>query len=127
MNAINTLRAGLSGLLLSQCGLALAHHPVAQCKALADDRIQCTGGFSDGGKAPGVTMDVIAYGGQVLVPGKLDANSTLVFTRPKEVFYVLLEVGPGHTVEIDHTAIKGIGAAPRDSVPYRDTAAVEVH
>lgn len=112
MTAIQTLRAGLLGLLSSQCGLALAHHPMAQCVALPNDQIQCIGSFSDGSKAPGVTLDVIASAdNRVLSAGKLDANATRVFTRPTQDFYVLLEVGPGHTAEVDHTAIKPDGAA----------------
>ena len=85
---------------------AHAHHPVCTCR-MADSRtVVCTGGFSDGSKAPGVVLDVIAYDEQVLVKGRLGEDSTLSFPRPAQDFYVLLDAGPGHTVEIEHSAIK---------------------
>ena len=40
---------------------ALAHNPMCECKAIEDGQIRCTGGFSDGSGAPGVTLDVIGY------------------------------------------------------------------
>ena len=55
--------------------------------------------------APGVTLDVIGYDEQILVPGKLGADSTLTFKRPDGEFYVLFDAGPGHVVEIDHADI----------------------
>ncbi len=85
---------------------ALAHHPVCRCRMENAVTVVCTGGFSDGSGAPGVVIDVIADDGAVLVPGRLGADSTVRFRRPDQPFYVLLDAGPGHTVEIDHTAIR---------------------
>ncbi len=56
-------------------------------------------------RRPGVTLDVIGYDEQILVPGKLGADSTLTFKRPDGEFYVLFDAGPGHVVEIDHADI----------------------
>lgn len=118
-----TLRAALLGLLFGKCGLVLAHHPMAQCVELPHDQIQCTGGFSDGSKAPGVVLDVISSDdNRVLSPGKLDASSVRVFTRPAQDFYILLEVGPGHTAEVDHTAIKPARAAAEAGTANRAAA-----
>lgn len=55
----------LSAALLMFCAgfsaSALAHNPMCECKAIDAGQIQCTGGFSDGSGAPGVTLDVIGY------------------------------------------------------------------
>ena len=84
---------------------ALAHNPMCECQPAPGDQIVCTGGFSDGSGAPGVTLDVIGYDEAVLVPGKLGADSKVTFKRPEGEFYVLFDAGPGHVVEIDHADI----------------------
>ncbi|WP_407310797.1 hypothetical protein [Pseudomonas sp. nanlin1] len=84
---------------------AQAHNPMCECKEVAGEQIQCTGGFSDGSGAPGVTLDVIGYDETVLVPGKLGPDSKLTFNKPASEFYVLFDAGPGHVVEIDHADI----------------------
>ncbi|PTX10582.1 hypothetical protein DBL07_02195 [Achromobacter mucicolens] len=108
MNAVfaNRFRAALLGALLTASATALAHNPMAECKAEGQEQIQCTGGFSDGSGAAGVTMDVISYDEQILVPGKLDLDSKMSFKRPNGEFYVLFDAGPGHVVEIDHVDIQ---------------------
>ncbi|ABC23192.1 hypothetical protein [Rhodospirillum rubrum] len=95
---------GLGAALVSP-SLALAHYPLCSCEMADAQTVRCTGGFSDGSGAPGVTLDVISYDEQVLVAGKLGADSTLVFPKPASEFYVLFDAGPGHTVEIEHADI----------------------
>lgn len=99
----------LSAALLMFCAgfsaSALAHNPMCECKAIDAGQIKCTGGFSDGSGAPGVTLDVIGYDETILVAGKLGADSTLTFRQPETEFYVLFDVGPGHAVEIDQADI----------------------
>lgn len=92
-------------LLLGAAGPALAHNPMCECKPVDGEQIECTGGFSDGSGAPGVTLDVIGYNEEILVPGKLGEDSRLIFKRPAGEFYVLFDAGPGHIVEIDHADI----------------------
>ncbi|MGG5288962.1 hypothetical protein [Pseudomonas shirazensis] len=92
-------------LLLLCAGPALAHNPMCECTPVDAEQIKCTGGFSDGSGAPGVTLDVIGYDEQVLVGSKLGDDSTLTFKRPDGEFYVLFDAGPGHVVEIDHADI----------------------
>ncbi len=91
-------RLPLAALLLGLSGAALAHNPICECEEVQAGEIRCKGGFSDGSGAPGVTLDVIGYDEQILVPGKLGADSTLTFKRPDGEFYVLFDAGP-------HTAI----------------------
>ena len=92
-------------LLVLSAGPALAHNPMCECEELASGQVKCTGGFSDGSGAAGVTLDVIGYDEQVLVGGKLGDDSTLTFKRPEGEFYVLFDAGPGHVVEVDHADI----------------------
>lgn len=95
----------VSAALLMFSASALAHNPMCECKAIDARQIKCTGGFSDGSGAPGVTLDVIGYDETILVSGKLGADSTLTFRQPETEFYVLFDVGPGHVVEIDQADI----------------------
>ncbi len=95
-----------AGLVVAVSSAAEAHYPVCDCKMIDAVTVQCVGGFSDGSAAPGVVVDVISYDEQVLIAGKLDEASTLRFPRPDQDFYVLFDAGPGHTVEVEHTAIK---------------------
>ncbi|WP_060513314.1 hypothetical protein [Pseudomonas sp. NBRC 111124] len=92
-------------LLVLAAGPALAHNPMCECEDVAGGQVKCTGGFSDGSAAPGVTLDVIGYDEQVLVGGKLGDDSSLTFKRPDGEFYVLFDAGPGHVVEVDHADI----------------------
>lgn len=87
-------------------GWVLAHNPVAECKLISADTIQCKGGFSDGSAAPGVRLDVIGHDDRVILAGKLGKDSTLTFKKPAGDFYVLFDAGPGHVVEIDHVDIQ---------------------
>ncbi|MEG1628204.1 hypothetical protein [Pseudomonas sp.] len=93
-------------LVLGVASPALAHNPMCECKPIDGEQIECTGGFSDGSGAPGVTLDVIGYNEEILVPGKLGENSKLTFKRPDGEFYVLFDAGPGHVVEIDYADIE---------------------
>jgi len=99
----NTL-AVLAALTFSSA--AWAHHPIAECKQLAEQMIECEGGFSDGSKAAGVSLEVIGYDNKVLITDKLDKDSKLRFKRPDVDFYVLFDAGPGHIVEIDQSDIQ---------------------
>ncbi|WDY56189.1 hypothetical protein [Pseudomonas sp. PSKL.D1] len=92
-------------LLALAAGPALAHNPMCDCEPIDGGQVKCTGGFSDGSGAPGVTLDVIGYDEQMLVKGKLGEDSTLTFKRPDGEFYVLFDAGPGHVVEVDHADI----------------------
>ncbi len=109
IRAVLPRRLGAAALLLLGAAFshsALAHNPMCECKAIDAEQIRCTGGFSDGSGAPGVTLDVIGYDESILVPGKLGSDSTLTFKKPSSEFYVLFDAGPGHVVEIDQADIE---------------------
>lgn len=92
--------------LLACSAAAMAHNPVCRCTNAPGGTIRCVGGFSDGSGAPGVRLDVIGYDEKVLVKGKLGADSSLSFKKPRGEFYILFDAGPGHVVEIDHAAVE---------------------
>lgn len=94
-------------LLLLAATPAYAHYPYCTC-AMEGGRIACKGGFSDGTGAEGVTLDVISYDEEILVPGKFGADSVVRFDRPAGEFYVLFDAGPGHVVEVDWRDIDGL-------------------
>jgi hypothetical protein len=97
-----------AALALASSSHALAHGLYCQCHALENNQVRCTGGLSDGTALPGATLEVIGLEEKTLVAGKLGADSSYTFTRPDGAFYVLMELGPGHTVEIDHTDIPSL-------------------
>jgi hypothetical protein len=97
------LLAGVA--LLSISSPAHAHTLLCECWELAGKQVQCKGGFAHGAPANGVTVDVIGYDEKTLVAGRFADDSTFTFKRPDGEFYVLMDMGAGHTLEIDHSKI----------------------
>lgn len=93
--------------LMAMTTPAWAHYPYCTC-ALEDGKIACKGGFSDGTGAEGVTLDVIAYDENILIPAKFGPDSVARFDKPTGEFYVLFDAGPGHVVEVDWRDIEGL-------------------
>ncbi len=86
---------------------AWAHLPVAQCK-VEGPQVVCKGGFSDGSGAVGVPIEVLDYNDNILVEGRLDERSEFRFDLPEDDFYVFMNAGVGHTVELDKSDIEGL-------------------
>jgi len=84
---------------------AHAHTLLCECWELAGKQVQCKGGFAHGSAANGVAVDVIGYDEKTLVAGRFGDDSTFTFKRPEGEFYVLMDMGAGHTLEIDHSKI----------------------
>ena len=106
MNVTRLIQLGLTlAVLATGAGQAHAHNPLCLCETSDGEEIRCKGGFSDGSGAPGVTIDVISYEEEILIPGKLGDDSSVSFQRPDQEFYILFDAGPGHVVEVDHTEI----------------------
>lgn len=97
--------AAAFSLSLFGAGTAQAHTPLCSCYDNGDGTVECEGGFSDGSSAAGVAMVVYGADNQVLVEGKLDANSIFVFDKPEGDFKVVFEGGEGHSVEIPSSRI----------------------
>ena len=85
--------------------LSSAHSLLFNCRAAADSMVHCMGEFSDGSDAIGMTVQVMAYDERVLFKGALGGDSSLQFKRPEGEFFVRLEDGGEHSVEVDHTDV----------------------
>jgi hypothetical protein len=81
--------------------VAHAHNAICSCFENEDGTITCEGGFSDGGKAVGVPLQVVDQAGKVLVEGVMSKNSDFSFARPKVAFLVRFNAGEGHVITID--------------------------
>jgi hypothetical protein len=93
--------AGLSVPLALLAAAAYAHNAICDCFDNGDETITCEGGFSDGGKAVGVPIQVLDQAGKVLIEGVMDKTSSFKFARPKVAFRVKFNAGEGHIVTID--------------------------
>ncbi len=80
-------------------GTVNAHSLFMQCHERAQD-IYCQAGFSDGSSARDLPFEVISYEDQLLMSGQA-SDSGFSFSRPQTEFYILLDAGPGHVVELD--------------------------
>ncbi|MBM6550609.1 hypothetical protein [Marinomonas ostreistagni] len=97
-----TALVALSGVWSS---LALAHFPFVECHQGTVD-IVCQGGFSDGSSAQGITVDLISYDEEIIASKTFNDASSVEFAPYDGEFYILLDAGPGHTVEVDWNEIK---------------------
>ena len=93
-----------AGLLLP--GLASAHSLLLNCRPAPDNMVQCKGEFSDGSDAAGMSVSVQAYDERVLAKGTLSGDTGWSFRKPEGEFFVRLEDGGEHSVEVDHTDVK---------------------
>ncbi len=87
-------------------GLSSAHSLLLACQPAADSMVQCKGEFSDGSDAAGMAVSVKAYDERVLAKGTLGGDSTWRFRLPEGEYFVRLEDGGEHSVEVDHTDVK---------------------
>ena len=87
-------------------GLASAHSLLLNCKPAPDNMVQCKGEFSDGSDAAGMSVSVQAYDERVLSKGTLNGQSSWAFRKPDGEYFVRLEDGVEHSVEVDHTDVK---------------------
>ncbi len=81
-------------------GPAAAHTPLCSCYDNGDGTVLCEGGFSDGSSAANVTVVVRDDAGNVVIEGKMDANSEFEFNKPGGPYSVLFDAGEGHQIEI---------------------------
>jgi hypothetical protein len=84
---------------------ALAHYPLLDCQFLEDaetkkEIVKCEAGFSDRSKAPNVLMEVFSEDDEVLSKGHTDDSAMYQFDRPDGAFFVIMDAGPGHVLEI---------------------------
>ncbi|MBB1487949.1 hypothetical protein H4O21_15185 [Oceanospirillum sp. D5] len=85
--------------------IAMAHSINLVCSQ-SDKQVSCKGGFSDGSEASNLPWEVISYDDQLLYQGHTSNRSEFSFQAPGEDFYILMDAGPGHVVELDITDIE---------------------
>ena len=100
-NAMKNLRIVLWSLFLIPGFVAVssAHTPFMACFDNGDGTITCNGEFSDGSSAAEVAMRIIDGQGKILMQGRMNEDSEYTFKRPKGVFTVIFDAGPGHVVK----------------------------
>lgn len=79
---------------------AYGHSIFLNCEQ-QDTQVHCTGGFSDGSAADNLPIEVISYDDEPLANGMTDESSRYQFDLPTTDYYILLDAGPGHVVEVD--------------------------
>lgn len=90
-----------TGLLLSLISTPLLAHSIyLDCSSL-NNQIECKGSFSDGSSASDLPIEVISYEDQLITQGHTDQNASFIFKVPTEDYYILMDAGPGHVVEVD--------------------------
>ena len=92
---------GLSVFWLLLAGVAIAHTPLCLCYDNGDGTITCEGGFSDGSSAAGVEMRVVDKDGKVIIKSRMNEDSEFTFDKPKALYKVQFDGGPGHLIEVD--------------------------
>ena len=81
-----------------------AHSIFMDCKQEGAD-VSCIASFSDGSSAENIAYEVLSYEDEVLLQGMTDRSSGFKFPVPVNDYYVLLDAGPGHVVDVDMTDI----------------------
>jgi hypothetical protein len=100
MKTKNLVAAVVAVLVVSVAGIAFAHTPIFSCFLNEDGTVMCEGGFSDGSSAAGVSVRVFDIQKKVLMEGEMDEFGTFVFNKPEVNYFVVMDAGPGHTVEV---------------------------
>ncbi|MFP4483164.1 MAG: hypothetical protein ACLFN0_10320 [Thermovirgaceae bacterium] len=93
-------------LVVAAAGGALAHTPIFSCFLNDDGTVMCEGGFSDGSSAAGVEVLVKDTDGKTLEEGEMDEFGTYVFEEPEVSYVVVMNAGPGHSVEVKSEEIQ---------------------
>lgn len=96
-----------SALLFSSA--SFAHYPVLSCQHIsnagASDTVRCEASFSNRAKAPNVIMEVYSEDDDVLASGYTDDNAIYEFEAPDNGYFILMDAGPGHVLEISNDEV----------------------
>ena len=90
----------LASVFIVSSQLSHAHSINLDCSQVQQE-VQCKGGFSDGSGASNLPYEVISYNDDVLAKGRSSEQSNFAFPLPEQDYYILLDAGPGHVVELD--------------------------
>jgi hypothetical protein len=98
MKGVNFIRIAALACLAAP---AFGHNAICECFDNGDATITCEGGFSDGGTAAGVPVNILDAMGKVLIEGVMTDKSEFTFARPGVNFRVEFDAGEGHVIQID--------------------------
>lgn len=101
------LKGGLFSTALLFCTSAAAHYPILDCNVEAE-HVACEASFSDRSKAPDVVIEVYSEDDEVLSSGLTNADSRYQFELPEGIFFIIMDAGPGHVIEISSDEVEGI-------------------
>ncbi|OUS25856.1 hypothetical protein A9Q99_20485 [Gammaproteobacteria bacterium 45_16_T64] len=103
---------GLFMLLLLMSSLSWAHYPVLNChlsqNPTSGDTVICSASFSDKSLAPNVVIEVYSEDDEVVSQGRTNDDSSYRFNRPQGAFFILMDAGPGHALEISNEEVTGL-------------------
>ncbi|MEM7206803.1 MAG: hypothetical protein AAF434_03170 [Pseudomonadota bacterium] len=86
-----------------------AHTPVLNCQLdESASNVVCQAGFSDSSTAPNIVMEVYSEDDDMLHAGRTDESSIYTFARPDGIFFIIMDAGPGHVIEISSDEVQGI-------------------
>ncbi|WP_250654899.1 hypothetical protein [Alkalimarinus coralli] len=87
---------------------AFAHYPLLDCYYGSEGglHVYCDAGFSDRSKAPNVMMEVFSEDDEVIAQGRTDENALFDFKRPDGAFFIIMDAGPGHVIEISDDEVR---------------------
>lgn len=84
---------------------AAAHFPLMSCH-LAQDKVICEAGYSDGSTAVDYDVEMYDYDDNLIAKEKTDKRSIAEFTHPETDFYLVFDAGHESPVEVDIVELK---------------------
>lgn len=96
----------LAGALFVMSTYTQAHSIFVDCEHQGSD-VRCLASFSDGSSADNLPYEVLSYDEDPLISGRTDEKSVFKFVTPAEEYFILLDAGPGHVVEVDMQDVVG--------------------
>ncbi|WP_415889579.1 hypothetical protein ACMXYV_16940 [Neptuniibacter sp. SY11_33] len=90
----------IAGWILFMAMPVSAHSLFMDCEQQETD-VKCLASFSDGSSVANMPYEVISYNDKLLYSGRTDEASIFKFALPQTDYFILLDAGPGHVVEVD--------------------------
>ncbi len=91
---------------LCSTSTAYAHYPILNC-AVTDDqpKVSCEASFSNQTKAPNIVMEVYSESDDLIASGTTDSEAMFYFPLPQGNYFILMDAGPGHVLEISNDEV----------------------
>ncbi|WP_194435622.1 hypothetical protein [Vibrio fluminensis] len=100
------LPIGIGLAVVSASNSVFAHYPILDCKADSQKQLViCEASFSNRATAPNVIMEVFSEDDEVVASGQTDQQSMFEFPLPEGIYFILMDAGPGHVLEISNDEV----------------------